>query len=158
MRRYEKPACWGPLQLCSEEFNLHVKAFHWRSGRQTSERLFFFCGGGGRVGNTHKLIKKYSVLCQKRDWMEKVWLSLGSSDIKPLTRKYPQSCHELLACHTLCPLTPRLREAPAPAVGSMDGPRSSWEKARSIITHQRNGFSDVFDNRLFKALQFKGCF
>lgn len=26
---------WGSLQLCSEEFSIHVKASHWRSRRES---------------------------------------------------------------------------------------------------------------------------
>lgn len=87
--------------------------------------------------------------------MEKVWLALGNSGIKPLTGKHPQSCHELAACHTLRPPLPGLRGAAAPAVGSMDGPWSSREKARSIITRQEmvsetslvTGYLKLYDSK-----------
>lgn len=66
----EKAARWGPLQLRSEEFNLHMKAFHCRSGRENSAGFF----GGGKKP---QLIKKYSILYEETDWMGKVSPALG---------------------------------------------------------------------------------
>lgn len=40
MRIYEKPARWGLLQLCSQEFNLHVKAFIGEVGEKTQQGFF----------------------------------------------------------------------------------------------------------------------
>lgn len=73
--------------------------------------------------------------------------------------KHPRSCRGLPGHGLPLPLLPGAREAPAPA----PRPRERWS---SLLPgknweHQNppgKGFGDVFANRLFTALQFKGCF
>lgn len=108
------------------------------------------------------LIKKYSVLYQETGWMEKVCPALGSSGIKPQMRKYSRYCHGILAHHLPLPSAPRCKGGTSPLQRGhvKSNGWSSVIPGRSQEHHNPpgNGFSDVFANRLFKALQFKGCF